>query len=177
MKIGTKSVLFGAHQFILHPLFIAYAWWRLYGFPWDPRLWLCFALHDLGYWGKPNMDGPEGEKHTEWAADIMYFFGDEWANMCEYHSRFTAKQRGVPYSKLCVADKLVVVIEPWWFYLPRVILSGEIKEYMSIVDTKHKDESFSNKEGKKKWFKGVQKYLDFWVYEHRNIKDDKFTKI
>ena len=37
MKIGTRSVLFGAHQFATHPWFVAAAWWRLYGFPWDPR--------------------------------------------------------------------------------------------------------------------------------------------
>jgi hypothetical protein len=36
MKIGTKSVLFGAHCFFLHPWFVAAAWWRLYGFPLGP---------------------------------------------------------------------------------------------------------------------------------------------
>ncbi|MDQ6662779.1 MAG: hypothetical protein M3Z23_00090, partial [Acidobacteriota bacterium] len=44
MKIGTRSVLFGAHQFLLHPVFLAIAWRRLYGFPWDPRLWAAFFL-------------------------------------------------------------------------------------------------------------------------------------
>ena len=63
MTIGTKSVLFGAHCFFLRPWFVAVAWWRLYGFPWDPRLWVAFFVHDLGYVGKPNMDGPEGEEH------------------------------------------------------------------------------------------------------------------
>lgn len=72
MKIGTKSVLFGAHCFFLHPFFVAIAWTKLYGFPWDPRLWFAFFLHDLGYWGKPNMDGPEGENHPEWAAKVMH---------------------------------------------------------------------------------------------------------
>lgn len=71
MKIGTKSVLFGAHQFLLHPLFVALAWWQLFGFPWDPRLWVAFFVHDLGYWGKPNMDGPEGELHPLLGAKIM----------------------------------------------------------------------------------------------------------
>jgi hypothetical protein len=32
MKIGTRSVLLGAHCFFLHPFFIAYAWWKLYVF-------------------------------------------------------------------------------------------------------------------------------------------------
>jgi hypothetical protein len=71
MKIGTKSVLFGAHCFFLHPWFVAYAWWKLYGFPFDPRLWVAFFVHDLGYIGKPNMDGEEGEMHPYKGALIM----------------------------------------------------------------------------------------------------------
>src|SRR5690348_11894818 len=47
-SIGTKSVICGAHCFFLHPWFVALAWWKLYGFPWDPRLWFAFWLHDLG---------------------------------------------------------------------------------------------------------------------------------
>lgn len=74
MKIGTKSVLFGAHCFFLHPLFVARAWTKLYGFPFDPRLWIAFFVHDLGYFGKPNMDGPEGETHVELGAKIMHVF-------------------------------------------------------------------------------------------------------
>jgi hypothetical protein len=71
VSVGTKSVLFGAHCFFLHPWFVAWAWTRLYGFPWDPRLWVAFFVHDLGYWGSENMDGPEGERHPEWAARLM----------------------------------------------------------------------------------------------------------
>jgi len=72
MKVGTKSVLFGAHCFLLHPWFVFAAWWKLYGFPFDPRLWVAFFVHDLGYWGKPNMDGPEGETHVEFGAKVMH---------------------------------------------------------------------------------------------------------
>lgn len=71
MKIGTKSILFGAHCFFLHPWFVALAWWKLYGFPFDPRLWFVFFFHDFGYIGKPNMDGEEGEKHVELGAIIV----------------------------------------------------------------------------------------------------------
>jgi hypothetical protein len=74
MKIGTKSILFGAHCFLLHPWFVLIAWIKLYGFPLDPRLWLAFFVHDLGYLGKPNMDGPEGETHVELGAKIMSLF-------------------------------------------------------------------------------------------------------
>ena len=62
MNIGIKSVLFGAHQFLIHPWFVAWGWWTLYGFPFDPRLWVAFFVHGLGYIGKPNMDGPEGTR-------------------------------------------------------------------------------------------------------------------
>ena len=72
MSVGTKSVLFGAHAFWLHPWFVAWAWWKLYGFPWQPWLWVAFFVHDLGYWGKPNMDGPEGEEHPKLGASILY---------------------------------------------------------------------------------------------------------
>ena len=92
MTVGTKSVLYGAHCFFLHPWFVAAAWWKLYGFPWDPRLWVAFFVHDLGYLGKPNMDGPEGERHVELGAQIMSVFGLEWANFSLYHSRFIAKR-------------------------------------------------------------------------------------
>lgn len=76
MKQGTKSVLFGAHQFIIHPVFVAIAWIKLYGFPVDPRVWIAFVIHDWGYWGKPNMDGAEGKTHPEWAANIMHALFD-----------------------------------------------------------------------------------------------------
>src|SRR5258708_5910867 len=84
MTIGTKSILFGAHQFLIHPWFVAAAWWKLYGFPFDPRLWVAFFVHDLGYWGKPNMDGAEGETHVELGANIMsaLFDGDREPKWC-----------------------------------------------------------------------------------------------
>lgn len=79
VNIGTRSVLFGAHCFFLHPWFVAQAWRQLYGFPWDPRLWIAFFVHDLGYWGKPNMDGEEGELHPMWGAQVMGFlFDQDW---------------------------------------------------------------------------------------------------
>ena len=71
MRVGTKSVLYGAHAFYLHGFFVARAWWILYGFPWDVRLWIAFFIHDLGYLGKPNMDGEEGECHPFWAARVI----------------------------------------------------------------------------------------------------------
>lgn len=76
MRVGTKSVLFGAHCFFLHPFFVAAAWWKLYGFPWDPRLWVAFGVHDIGYLGKPNMDGTEGEAHPWTGAKVCGWLFD-----------------------------------------------------------------------------------------------------
>ncbi len=189
MKVGTRSVLFGAHQFLIHPLFVAFAWWKLYGFPSDIKLWLSFFLHDLGYVGKPNMDGKEGDKHPEFAAKVMErLFGRKWGEFCLYHSRFYAKNNKKQYSKLCVADKLSVALEPWWFYLPRVILSGEIHEYMALAggknNSKYKGEPNDkyvtmkvSSNNRREWFDGVCEYLKQWVKEHKDIKLDTWTPI
>ena len=187
MKIGTKSVLFGVHQFLIHPWFVAYAWWKLYGFPFDPRLWIAFFLHDLGYIGKPNMDGPEGDRHPEFAANVMgFFFGKQWHDFCLYHSRFYAKKNCEQYSKLCVADKLSIALEPWWFYIPRALLSGEIHEYMSLRggknDSKYKGEPNTKEvemlvtsDSYRDWYRGVQIYIYDWVKEHKDLKIDNWT--
>jgi hypothetical protein len=216
MKIGTKSVLFGAHQFLIHPVFVALAWWKLYGFPWDPRLWIAFFVHDLGYLGKPNMDGPEGEGHVWLGARIMSFLFDwsddetadhavgyddrgkvvvigRWGKFSLYHSRFHAKRRGEPFSKLCVADKLSVALEPWWLYLPRVILSGEIREYMEasrsaalgrdkIPGGKYQGEPQCTDRGeieglgpRRAWHKVMTNYCRKWAITHKDCRPDNWT--
>ena len=187
MRVGTKSILFGAHQFIIHPLFVALAWWKLYGFPWDPRLWAAFFIHDLGYWGKPNMDGPEGDRHVEFGANAACFLfdwkwlwdesaGTPWHDFCLYHSRFYAKKDNKPFSRLCVADKLSIVLEPSWLYLPRVRWSGEIHEYMKLAKTgKYETMQVRALSGQEQWFFDVQEYLGKWVEEHKNGGDDTWT--
>ncbi|KKK99728.1 hypothetical protein LCGC14_2629800, partial [marine sediment metagenome] len=68
MKTGTKSLLFGVHQFILHPLMVLLAWFVYYKRA--PKFYQLCAIvtHDLGYWGLSNMDGEEGSLHPERAA-------------------------------------------------------------------------------------------------------------
>lgn len=184
MRVGTKSVLFGAHCFFIHPVFVLIAWWKLYGFPVDPRLWIAFFVHDLGYVGKPNMDGPEGETHVELGAKIMSLFGKRWGDFARYHSRFYARKDGVQYSQLCVADKLAVCLEPAWFYLIRVNLSGEIKEYIRLAgnNSKYKGESLNRDEfmnldtgTQKGWFKSMTSYMRRWVNEHKDGRPDTWT--
>lgn len=77
MSIGTKSLLYGYHCMLIHPFVVARAWHRLFGFPFDPRLWVAFFVHDLGYWGKPDMDGQAGESHPFLGARIMATLFDE----------------------------------------------------------------------------------------------------
>lgn len=175
MKIGTRSVLFGAHCFFLHPWFVAWGWWKLYGFPWDPRLWFAFIVHDLGYFGKPNMDGPEGERHVEWGAWVMgALFGKRWHDFTLYHSRYYAKAAGEQPSRLCVADKLAITLTPRWLYLPLVNLTGEVLEYMRDATQRHPDMDPST-ETQRSWHSDMIDYCRRWAYEHRDGREDTWT--
>lgn len=134
MKVGTKSILFGVHNFVWHPITVILAWWRLYGRPsWQEVV--CIIIHDWGYWGCPNMDGREGEQHPARAALLAWrlFLDMRYHNLVLYHSRHYSRLYQREPSKLCWADKLSILYDPWWFYLPRAWLSGELKEYRRIA--------------------------------------------
>jgi len=178
MNVGTKSILFGDHQFLIHPLFVARAWWRLFGFPRDPRLWVCFFVHDLGYWGKPNMDGEEGSTHPELGAQIAHWLfdlvkrpefscpGDEplfWHDFCLYHSRFFAKRDGHPVSRLALADKLALVMTPCWLFLFLARLCGSLPEYVAL--SREKGEATGNLG---EWHKKLQEGMREWAYNTFN---------
>lgn len=191
MKIGTKSILFGAHQFAIHPWFVALAWWRLYGFPQDWRLWVTFFVHDLGYWAKPNMDGEEGELHPLLAAEWLgrWFDGKSlyqtcrtlnsnscwdgmaWAAFVARHSRFLAKRMNRPFSRLCVADKLALAITPRWLYLLQTNLTGEIHEYMKGQGAR----TPAGQRSQWQWITDVQAYVRAWAYEHCDGRTDSWT--
>jgi len=204
MKVGTKSVLFGAHCFFIHPFFVFAAWWKLYGFPYNPRLWVAFFVHDLGYWGKPNMDGVEGVTHVEFGAKIMHklfdplkvrhncdgypfpitrIYDNYWHDFSLYHSRFYAKKDGKKPSKLCFADKLAICFEPTWFYLIRVNLSGEVHEYMKLAESRNLAGEPRSKyetmklaiKSQKDWFEAVKSYISRWINEHKNGAEDTWT--
>lgn len=194
IPLGTRSVLIGAHCFFIHPWFVLVAWYRLYGFPKDYRLWVAFFVHDLGYWGCPNMDGEEGEKHPYFGARVMHWlfdakkyhvddcdceycmwaeeYNNEWYNFTLYHSRFLAKKNGKQYSKLCVADKLAICMTPSWLYIPMVTLTGEIKEYMKDFNRNGCEGKVGNKY---QWKKSVDEYVAKWVEEHKDMKEDTWT--
>jgi hypothetical protein len=132
MTIGTKSLLFGAHQFLLHPLLVAWAWTKLYGFPRDWRLWLCFFVHDVGYWGCGDIDGAEGKEHPWRGADMVRNHTNSigWHRFALFHSRDQARVFSRQISRLCVADKLAFCLEWKWFYLWRCKMTGELAEYL-----------------------------------------------
>lgn len=150
MEIGTRSLLFGVHQFIWHPITVYIAWIKLYGKLPTWKETICIIIHDWGYWGKPNMDGEEGEKHPEAAANMVYrLLGFEYYLLCLLHSRHYARRLGREPSRLCWADKLSCLYEPAWFYLFRARLSGELKEYRKVAaDTGFMPLSASDRE----WF-------------------------
>lgn len=184
MQVGTRSVLYGAHCWCVHPLFVAWAWWSLYGFPWDPRLWVAFFVHDLGYLGKPNMDGPEGELHPTFGANIMgLLFGPQWESFTLLHSRYFAKKLNQQPSRLCIADKLALAITPAWLYLPMARWTGEIQEYMAqakfrIIGNKNVNEAEKALLlacDEKAWFSGVQAYMVRWVEAHKDGQKDAWT--
>ena len=184
MRVGTKSILFGAHAFYVHPFFIAAGWRRLYGFPWDVRLWAAFFLHDLGYLGSPNMEGPEGEEHVQFGAKLMgLLFGGAWADFTLRHSRYWAKKHGVSVSKLCYADKLAFVLTPAWLYLPMTRATGELAEYMAKSrDRQAGCAKFSDAERAQLetgdpalWLQGLQSYTKRWVEAHSDGTADMWT--
>lgn len=148
MRIGSRSILYGCHQAFIHPLFVLYAWVKLYGLPTWREL-VAIIIHDWGYWGSPNMDGPEGELHPIWAAKWCSRRG--WrseALECLKHSRFMCKnldklEGGTlsevlcgdfkfdsEPSRLCWADKMGTAAYPTWLWVLLCSLTGELKEYM-----------------------------------------------
>lgn len=176
MKIGTKSVLFGAHCFLIHPIFVASGWKALFGFPWDPRLWFAFALHDIGYIGRSDMDGCSGEEHVILGARIMgWLFGSKWADECYRHSRYWSQRMGLPVSRLCLADKLAFAITPGWLYIPMARWTGELTEYMQrskerqAGDRGFSDEELTllNSDDPHRWLRGLQNYTLRWVEQRR----------
>jgi len=163
MNIGTKSVLFGVHQFILHPFIVAQAWWIVYR-EW-PALheWAAIVTHDLGYWGEPNMDGPEGEEHPEkiaaWWRKYFGEFGEKVAIEVLGHSRFHAGKNGLPLSRLFQPDKLSAALYPRWLYLLLGNLSGEIHEYMGHAQNGKYLDLIKNGKSQIQWLIETQSHM------------------
>jgi hypothetical protein len=178
MRVGTKSVLFGAHAFYLHPFAVLAGYVILYGLPRDPRVLLGILVHDVGYWGMDLVEGDGSENHVELGGRIMdWLCGRRWGNFVRLHSRSWCELHGQPFSRLCVADKLGFVITPAWVYLPMARASGELREYMAAADGRDGGGKFTDAERRllqsgnwKLWLKGLKSYTRRWVEAHRNLE-------
>lgn len=152
MKRGTLSILVGVHQFLWHPFTVWRAWRYLYK---KNPTWVelvAIFCHDLGYWGKPDMDGEAGRTHPEGGANlacyIVYYLGilvyarrkntrecamlmsESVRELCLWHSTHYAQLAGGHVSALYLPDKVCILFDPPWFYKLRARLSGEWKEYV-----------------------------------------------
>src|SRR5208337_1677089 len=112
------------------------------------RLWAAFFLHDIGYLGKPNIDGDEGQLHPFTGAFLLTFFFDtpdtsKWYEFSLYHSRTIAKTYFAPLSRLGYADKLAFLLYPKWLLRALYFFSGEIVEYMKNCETPTWDEWYA----------------------------------
>ena len=173
------------HSILVHPFFVAWAWSRLYGFPWDPRLWLAFLVHDVGYVGKANMEGSEGQQHVVLGGRIMgWLCGPEWRDFVLGHSRHWAETAGKRYSKLCLADKLAFVLTPAWLYLPMARLSGELYEYMRVSSERQLGGRVNNFElsliksrNPQVWLEGLKLYTRRWIEQHRDGFRDRSASV
>lgn len=146
--VGTKSLLFGVHQFLWHPWTVARAWRHIYGRWPNIDEAICIFVHDWGYWGCANMDGEQGKRHPEagaaWAFILVFFrhwlcfrsneVAGEYADLAEsltlFHSSHYANRHREPPSPLYLPDKVSILFEPRWWYLLRARLSGEVYEYV-----------------------------------------------
>jgi hypothetical protein len=176
LSIGTRSLLYGGHQFILHPIAVAAAYWKLYGPILDLRVWIAIVIHDWGYWGLPEMDGPIGDRHPEWAARKMFkWFGGYWGSFTLYHSRFLAKQDGRGISRLCVADKFSHCLFPPKIYLFIISLTGELEEYMGRARSSKYQNMKLDTSTPLSWHLGVCRWLRKWVDEYKDLRPDLWT--
>jgi len=139
MRVGTKSLLFGAHQIILHPVLVVLAFRQLYGRAPSWRELVCIAVHDLGYLGCRAMDDSEGQMHPALGGRIARaLFGEELGRWTEDHSRSFAALHEREPSALCWPDKLASAITPRWLYLALARASGELAEYRQNAASYHR---------------------------------------
>jgi hypothetical protein len=171
MKIGTKSLLFGCHQIFWHPITVMFAYRKLFRqWPDLPGL-ISIAVHDLGYWGRGDIDGEEGKQHPFLGGNIVgkivyrllrwrgmkpfsaAMIAGEQALRCVLHSGSLARDNGLAPSDLCWADKYSIFCEPEWLYLLRTTLSGEIDEFrLNAVRSNHIPANATNRDWLR-WFK------------------------
>jgi hypothetical protein len=135
-------------------------------------LWASFFVHDIGYLGKTDIEGPSGETHVYAGARVMTrLFGPVWGEFCLRHSRYWAHSHGGGLSRLAAADKLAFVLTPSWLYLPMARATGELSEYIAVSQVRQRlDDGFTESEREllargnaRSWLKALQAYTRRWV--------------
>lgn len=161
VSTGTKSLLFGVHQFLWHPIMVLRAWILLYGLP-NFQEMVCIFVHDWGYAGKKSMDGEDGVLHPELGARIAgRLFGRKYEALVLGHSRTYCRLHGITVSKLSHADKLSIIYEPRWFYILRARASGELTEYR---DESAKSGFVPISDSHQEWLNKLKDYMATLVY-------------
>ncbi len=152
MKQGTKSILFGCHQFIWHPLFVIIGW-TLYHNRF-PKFWelICIIVHDWGIWGINYLDDPKNKlDHPRFGANIAekYLGKKAWqligGHSLEFINSFNkflastsplaCEDKTLPWLKisdLFYADKYSWLLIPnfilsWQYYIEKFRLSENNK--------------------------------------------------
>ncbi len=158
MRVGYKTILWGIHNPLVHGYYVLKAWRVCYK-TW-PNLDELIAIffHDIGYWGKRNLDGPEGKQHPYFSMRFVSLFRDTAVlrHLILFHSRSFASQYGQDVSKLALPDKLAITLYPNRLYLLLGSLSGEISEYKEMMGLTH----LSNLE----WLLETKRLVTHWVY-------------
>lgn len=142
MSVGTRSLFFGVHHFILHPLLVIIAWTRCYRAAPDARTVVAILLHDIGYLGCRDMNGQDGLRHPLLGARLAYhLLGSSYAQLVACHSADCAAAINQPKSKLWLPDKVATLFYPKWLYLRLARLSGEIYYYKGDMNLAHLDDA------------------------------------
>ena len=174
MKLGTKTLLFGVHQIFIHPLFVTWAWVRLYkSFPTWKEMF-CIIIHDWGYWGRQNLKDADGDRHPELGAKIAgKLLGPKWADFILGHSSFYIVRYGVKQSKLLAPDKYWHCMIPLWLYKILAIPTGEFKHYREL---KHARQVADRSESDSEWWTKLQQVCQEKVSAKFEIDRRKLSK-
>lgn len=169
MTRGTKSVIFGVHNPLIHGIFVCISWILVYGrFPRLHELTAIF-FHDIGYIGCLEMDGPDGETHPERSTKIIGKLSSK-SNaalpLMLFHSRTYSDKLGQKPSDLCLPDKLSTLLYPEVLYIALGRLSGEIDEYKHRMGC----HGFSDID----WLRHTKKLTLNWSLQY--VQDDSITK-
>lgn len=130
MKEGTKSVLFGCHNPLMHGIWVLMAW-RLEYKSW-PKWWelIGIFLHDIGVWERQYLSDDKAKiGHWKKGAALSYTFVWYFSKKDIYQTSHTGwkafsfvaghcpEESKYQESKLARADKRSWVVAPmWWLW-------------------------------------------------------------